>query len=289
MLQQKIPFYKIRGFGLKMNATIDFIRQNVKSLFLSLSLVAAPVAVVVVIFAILIFKGFTGVGLESLQPGSEVFFILLGGSYLGIILISLLIFALIYSVVFSLMDFYDAQYPNTFLSGEIVNGSFNSFLSIFVLLLLGSLLTIAGFVLLIIPGIYILITLTIAPAVLHFEKKNVLQAIKRSFELIRNNWWSTFALLIVTSILQSVVAALFMIPFYVVYFIFMVTVITAQEQGSDIMDHTGTLLAMAIGLGFFIYGSYLTRAITITGMTFQYFHLVEKKESKGLISEIESL
>jgi hypothetical protein len=289
MLQQKIPFYKLRGFGLKMNATIDFIRQNVKNLFFSLSLVAAPVAIVVIIFAILVFKGFSGVGIESLQPGSEVFFILLGGSYAGIIIVSLLIFALIYGVVFSLMGLYETQYPNSFTAGTIVNGSFNSFLSLFILLFLGTLLTLAGFVMLIIPGIYILVTLTIAPAVLQFEKKNVLQAIKRSFELVRGNWWSTFALLMVTSILQSVVAALFMIPFYVVYFVFMITIITAQEQGSDIMDHTGTLLAMAIGLGFFIYGSYLTRAITITGMAFQYFHLVEKKESKGLISEIESL
>ena len=42
---QKIVFYKVRDFSQKLNATIEFIRQNVKPLGKSILFILGPLAV----------------------------------------------------------------------------------------------------------------------------------------------------------------------------------------------------------------------------------------------------
>ena len=44
MSQPVIEFYKLRDFGAKMNATIEFLRENIGRLFLNLLFIAGPVA-----------------------------------------------------------------------------------------------------------------------------------------------------------------------------------------------------------------------------------------------------
>jgi hypothetical protein len=54
-----------------------------------------------------------------------------------------------------------------------------------------------GFVLLVIPGIYLLVAWAVAVPVLMVEGTKGAKAIGRSYDLVRHNWWRTFGTLLV--------------------------------------------------------------------------------------------
>lgn len=70
---------------------------------------------------------------------------------------------------------------------------------IWLAILAGALLTIA-FILLVIPGIFLLVAWVLAVPVLMFEGIAGLGALRRSHELVRGHWWATFGALFVAVI-----------------------------------------------------------------------------------------
>ena len=63
--------------------------------------------------------------------------------------------------------------------------------------LLGGIMVGVGFVLVILPAIYLGVVLATLPAVVVIERKNI----GRCFELIKNRWWATFGRLLVVAII----------------------------------------------------------------------------------------
>lgn len=58
-----------------------------------------------------------------------------------------------------------------------------------------------GFIAFVIPGVYLAVRLFLAPATVIAEKKRPFDALKRSWEMTRGNWWSIFAVALVLSII----------------------------------------------------------------------------------------
>ncbi len=71
--------------------------------------------------------------------------------------------------------------------------------------LLGGFLTIVGFILLIIPGIYLGIAFTVAVPALLSENLRGSKALARSRRLVKGRWWPTLGLVILGSLLAGVV------------------------------------------------------------------------------------
>ena len=91
MSQPRIDFFKLRDFGAKMNATVEFLRENIGRLFLNLLLIAGPLALLLAIFFRNIFTAVTDLGLtagDAADP-SELggAFAFLGGSYFLMIIV----------------------------------------------------------------------------------------------------------------------------------------------------------------------------------------------------------
>jgi len=78
--------------------------------------------------------------------------------------------------------------------------------------ILGLLLTLLGFVLLIIPGIIALVRLAFAPAALVVEGQRGTKAIGRSWRLTKGYFWRTLGTLLLSSIISAIVAAILTIP-----------------------------------------------------------------------------
>jgi hypothetical protein len=82
------------------------------------------------------------------------------------------------------------------------------FHSILWIVLLGSLLTILGAFLCVIPGIYLWVSFAVALPVLMSEGQKGRRALGRSRSLVRGRWWKTAILLVVAGILSTLLSGL---------------------------------------------------------------------------------
>ena len=73
------------------------------------------------------------------------------------------------------------------------------------LALLYGLLTVIGFILFVIPGIYVVVVWCVAVPALMFEQIGAIGALARSSELTRGRWWATFGALLAAIVLLTVV------------------------------------------------------------------------------------
>lgn len=74
-----------------------------------------------------------------------------------------------------------------------------------VLAIVTGILTTIGFILVIAPGLWLLVSWTVAVPALMFEQLGPIQAMRRSWRLVRKRWWATFGALLVSLILLFVV------------------------------------------------------------------------------------
>jgi hypothetical protein len=75
-----------------------------------------------------------------------------------------------------------------------------------------SVVTIVGFILLIIPGIIALVRLTLAPAVLVVEDARGTKAVRRSWRLTGGHFWRVLGTLILAGLISAIGAAIIQIP-----------------------------------------------------------------------------
>jgi hypothetical protein len=85
--------------------------------------------------------------------------------------------------------------------------------SVLLVSVLVGLATIAGFILLVIPGIYIGIRLAVSVEALVVEGRRGTQAMGRSWELVGGHWWHAFGALVVAGLLTGLVNAIITTPF----------------------------------------------------------------------------
>jgi len=97
-----------------------------------------------------------------------------------------------------------------------------------------------GFVLLVVPGVYLLIALWMTVPALLLENQAPLDAMKLSLRLIRGNWWRTLAVLLVTIVIVFV--------FYALSGVFALIVVQFA-RGADIAVVTATFAVFVISLG----------------------------------------
>ena len=139
----------------------------------------------------------------------------------------------------------------------------------------------AGFMFFVIPGVYISIKLSLAPAIYVVEKADFGEALSESWKLTQDYWWFTFGVSFVISLITSVASNVVIIPFYLVLGIF-----TFVSEGSD-MESFGTIFSVFYGLVMIITG--LLYCFPIISQAFVYFNLEERKSGHGLAEKIDSL
>ena len=145
-----------------------------------------------------------------------------------------------------------------------------------------TIITLLATVLLIIPGIYVSVALMIIYIVGLNEDKGFFDSLSRSFYLVKNKWWFTFGLLIVLSLIQGFLGFLFQVPQYIAMFI--IAFNSVDGNGTDSITEIILIVTTIIStLNFIFY------AISLVGIAFHYFSLVEQKEAKGLLDKIESI
>lgn len=289
MQTAKIEFYKLRDFSAKLNAVVEFLRENVGRLFLVLLLIGGPAAL---LFSILFKNLFSTIfRLESAEYG-EVgdVFAFFGGNYFLVLILSWLAVTLVISVTYTYMKLYNDGLAKETPVGDVFRMSLKKYGGLLVLGFLISVVSILGFFFFFIPGIYLFVTLSMAYPIYMFEEISVGNAFSRSFNLIKGKWWSTLGVFMVTYIIAYIVQMIFSVPFMVVYFMNIFTLIEETQNDPNAADAFANIFQsgyMTVSMAIAMVGGYITYCIPLIGLGYQYANLVERTEGKGLMQEIE--
>ncbi|RYF69870.1 MAG: hypothetical protein EOO39_16765 [Cytophagaceae bacterium] len=275
-----IQFEQRRDFGEKINATFTFATEQIRGLGLSLLYIVGPVALIGGIISGYGQAELLGNATSVNTPDKLLSFYasIFSGSRLIGMVFQLLAYVLTSLVTFSYIRLYRAQLSDKQIEVSAVWAEVQQFIGSGVLLSIASAFII-GFasILLIIPGIYVAIALTLATAVLVFERQDVGQAISRSFKLVGDNWWATAGLLFVIGIIVSILGMVFTLPAGIVGGLF----------GAGVLKDVSILATVFTALA--SVGSTVLQGLSATATAFQYFSLIEEKEGTGLINQIDSI
>lgn len=133
------------------------------------------------------------------------------------------------------------------------------------------------------PMIFFGIKYCLSTSALILEDETVFGAMKRSWELTKDYWWSTFGVILVMYILMMLVTYAILIP---VTIISILTMDTGMVESADpsffsnlYMIFTGLMTAI----------SSLLSTIIFIAIALQYYNLIERKEGGNLRSKIEGL
>ena len=270
---QKIEFRKLRDFGELINVTFEFLRQNLKTLGLSLLFIVGPLTII---------SGITGGiynaarfnNISSLQLSFDwpLFFL----HYIFVLITIHLLVTVTYSYIFLYFekDITQIEVSDVFsktkeLFFPFLFTSIGVFFSIMIAMLL-----------FIIPGIYLSIALSTIYAVKMFEHRGFFDSFERCRYLIKNNWWFTFGLILIFAVIQYFFSFILQVPMTIATFVGMMHTI---NKGSSVSEVIVMITSIVYMFSIFFY------TIGIIGITFHYFNLVEQKEARGLMQKLDTI
>lgn len=296
MNQTKIELRKVRDFGGILNVIFEYIKINFKSLLKSNLLIGAPTILLAGVFLGIYQSSLFSFDVDSTIPQ-------IGLPFLLSTFLTMVSYFIIMVVTYSHLSVYRQSETGIFDVEDVWQKTKQNFLMMlftvigysFILGIVGSLfvglgfyLTYQGnygFIFLIFIGIGILIYLTINYSLVFIvrieEEITFFAALKRSKNLIKDNWWFTFGLTLVVGLIQSFILYALYIPTYVVMFF-----ITFSGVGSDTGSFSKILFivtSIITSLGAILY------TISTLAIAFQYYNLVERKEAPGLLQKVENI
>lgn len=285
MNNKTINFQKQRELGDIITDTFKFIRENFKMLSKVIFKVCGPV------FLILLFAlgYYSYLGLDTFQSP----FFGLGDTgnpnmliFAAFILISSLLafYVLLYSTVLHFIKSYVQN--EGVIETEVYRGVKSDFGGMLGLLILTTIMAMAGILLCILPGIYLWVPLSIAPAIMVFSGQSVLDSISYTFKLIKDNWWTTFFTLFVIGLLVYIIGMVFQLPLIFYYFFKALTgsAEVSMADPSSLIDWVTMAVNVISSLA-----QYLLTTIMIIATAFIYYNLDEKKNFTGSYKTISEL
>lgn len=274
---EKIEFRKVRDFSAILNSTFEFIRQNFKILLKSSIFIAGPFILLAGIFG----GVYQSRAFKFKPDASPADFLIPFSLYLISLFFAIIILII---VIYSIIQIY-LESDSLEIEMDVVWSKVkqNSVMIIATSFGLGVIVTV-GTMFLIVPGIFLGVALSIIYMVRIVERKKFFESVSRCFYLIKNNWWFTFGLLIVLSIIQGFLSFIFYIPSYIVMFFSAISGFNYDGQGGNGVSEILFIITTIISSLVLIFYT-----ISVVGIAFQYFNLVERKEATGLLSKIDSI
>jgi hypothetical protein len=311
-----IEYHKTRDFSNKMSATMEFVRQNFKALGKSILFIAGPPVLLASLllgsfFKNLMSSAFTLGRTDQADRLADMF----NTPTFWLQLVVMFVFIMVSTIatiatINNYIILYEEKQSNKIEVAEVwerVRATFWMYMSTAILF---TLLAIVVYVLMVVPiafigsgsgsvafvmlfvfvlvigMIYLVVSTSLLFIVRGYERIGFFQGLARSMSLVYGKWWSTFGLIMVLYLIVMVSSYVFMIPYYVVTFISAMhdTSVEGASQSNIAMD-TASMVFLTL--------YYLCQMILYTfpnvGIAFQYFNLVERKEARGLMAQIQTL
>ena len=222
--------------------------------------------------------------LMAVGSSSEVFGINIILAFFLMIISGVAFYALMYGTVLHYIKSYIKNDGNA-IKEEVTAGVRQSFWSLLGISFLVGLISGIGFIFCVIPGIYFGTVLATTYAIHVFENRNTTDSISYSFELIKGEWWITFATYLVIFILYYIITIIFSLPGIIYSFINIFTM--SQEATANPADMFDWIYVALNVLG--MIGQYILYALIIISTALVYFNLNERKNFTGAMETIETL
>jgi hypothetical protein len=297
-----------------MSVTFEFLRQNFKGLGKSILLIAGPPVLLASLLMGSFFQDVFSNAFNQMSPGggSDQMLALFASPGFWMKILLMFAFVLVSSVaslatINNYILLYEEKKTNKIEVSEVwerVRDTFMMYLGTCILFtilaiavyiglfipvaLLGALSPVlVGFavIALIVAVAYMFVASSLIFIIRSYEKIGFMDAIFRSFKLVQGKWWSTFGIIMVLYLIAGTISYVFMIPWYVV------TIISSlHNAGVDGFESTGSsfgIVSMAL-LTLYYLAQMILYSMPAVGIAFQYFNLVERKEARGLMTQIDT-
>lgn len=208
-----MPRPELRPLGVAeiVDVALKVYLRHALALFKLVAIVVVPVQLLQLLFTLSIAPATEAAGSETLLTGSVSGddAPALAGFVFGGLLVGLLTFVattLATGACFkAVTDAYLGDQPVTSESLKFARGRLGSLMLVS---FLGALLAFVGFLLFVLPGIYLWIAFSVAAPVLLFEGVKGTGALGRSRRLVRGRWWPAFGTLLLGFILAAIVGGI---------------------------------------------------------------------------------
>lgn len=282
MAQQKIELRKIRDFGQNFNDTFGFLRQNFKPIITSALAICGLFMMAQAIFNgifesrsanifTMLFR--TGRGAYDYARYSDSFWII----YFLTVTFNYLTYISLKTLMGAYFKFYlenDGQEPSISQIWDIFRAYF---FRVFLYSIPVGILTTLGYFLCLAPGVYLAVVWVPFSMVVMIEDTTFNGAFNRCFEIIKNNFWISLAIYLVS------------------YLIFLFSTVIIKGLTSFLGGIISYFIAEDIGptvsiiTSFLNIFSYIFYIIFFITAALQYFTLVEQRDGTGMLSRIEGI
>lgn len=198
------PELRPLGLGEILDAAFKLYRRHFKTLCLSVLAVVVPLAILSTLLGASLSDDPFDPTPES-TPGESI-----GGTEIAALAVSVLIAILLSTLATAAAT---RAVAVAYLGGSItwqesLRYAVRKLLPLVAVSLLTGLAVIAGFIALILPGIYIGVRLFLASPALIVEDQSATGAMGRSWSLVGGRWWSTFGVIVVSLLLIAIIGGL---------------------------------------------------------------------------------
>ncbi|MBD1260857.1 hypothetical protein HZY62_09690 [Maribacter polysiphoniae] len=281
-----IHFKKQRELGEILSDTFAFLRSQFKPFIATYFKIVAPYLLIMLIavgFYLYSFSSVLNIGSSSGSLVSGVTMLISG-------LVFLVAMILVYAVSQSTVLHYIKSY--TELQGQTdfdkirreVYDSLWSFIGLGIIVVLS---IVVGFICCFLPGIYLAVPLSLSFSIMIFMNKSVGESFSYGFNLVKDEWWMTFATLLVVGIIVGVAGYAFSLPAQI-YQIASMGIFSGEMDALDVnsgfVDPVYIILYMISTLA-----QMLLNTISIIAGAFIFFNLNEKKNFTGTFERIQNL
>jgi hypothetical protein len=290
MTNEPINFKQERDFGDLFNATFGFISQEFKKLATAILYFVVPFlllsAISIVLYSVKAQEMMQTV-VQGEKPDPFAIFAVIGsmmGYVAFLIVMSIIATTMLFSTVYCYIKLYIQQGSDGFSINDVWIEVTKNFWSVLVAMIVTCIVICVGFMLCLLPGIYLGVALSIVFCIMIFEGKGYSSAFSRSVKLINTNWWGTFGVFIVVTIIIYIISILFSIPGVILGF-----------KSLFMNMKTGQVPMMDFSVGFYIVNaitSLLTQVLTVIPIVmtaFIYYSTVEKVEKPSLMDKISQI
>jgi hypothetical protein len=282
-----INFKRKRELGEIITDTFKFLRRNFKAIFRNLFKIAGIPFVIFI--AASAYNAQSSFGSGSLFDATNPF----AAFDSSAVIISTL---LVYVTLFLFMTFLNTAIISIVKSyvtneGQIIDEEVSATVkdNLSTILLTGFskyILSFIGLMLCVIPGIYIAVPFFLIFPILIFENKSTGEAFTESFNLIKDNWWITFASIFVLGLLWYVISIVFSLPSMIYIWVKMFTSIQegSMSDPSSMFD-MGTVILTVVASAL----QYIAYVFMPIGAALIYYNLNEQKNQTGTLEQIDRL
>ena len=269
--KQRIDFHRKRDFGELFNATFQFIREEFSTMIKPIIYVAVPLMLLsmfVIVMSYVITDGMSSIATQIFEFLSQI--------STNILYICLM------SVGYAYVKLYIAGEETT--SSKVMEIFWKNIAPMIGYTILIGILSSLGFLFLIIPGIYLAVTLQFVYPLKFVDEDSLDAPIKESFYVVKNYWWFTFGCLFVLSIIVLSVSMLIQLPGLLILGTEMWTGLDQLEYGMSDNMIIGLMLVSILDVI-----ASITFIIPLVFMTLHYFNIKERKEETTLMSNIGTI